>query len=356
MYRLAALLIFAAAAHAELNPESGAFLFHKYSPKDYKASPQNWDAVQDSRGVMYFANTDGILRFDGVTWRTIPVSSGNVVRSLAVDSRGTIFVGGHGIFGYLAPDQQGSSRFVSLLDKVPLTDRAFSDVWDIQPTSDGVYFSARRRLFLYTPSGAINVFRPTDRFGRAFTYAEELFITSSDRGLLTIKGKDLIQSIGGNAEWLRRNPSFAAGAVPLLADTHSLYRFSLGSIDPFPTAADKYFQEHEIYCLSQLPTGDIAVGTKTGGLVLLNQKGEIERYLRTNDGLLGEWIIAIYPDRQGGVWVSTDGGLVRFGSSLTSFENSKTLHGNVLCHQQNRQCTLHRHIAWAFPLAQQPRR
>ncbi|HEY3839153.1 MAG TPA: hypothetical protein VGL72_21410, partial [Bryobacteraceae bacterium] len=47
--------------HSGLNPETGTYVFQHYSAKDYKASPQNWDIAQDRRGVMYFANLDGLL-------------------------------------------------------------------------------------------------------------------------------------------------------------------------------------------------------------------------------------------------------------------------------------------------------
>jgi len=84
--RFAALLMAAFAATpllAALSPESGSFVFQTYTPKIYGANPQNWAMAQDSRGVMYFANTEGVLEFDGVFWRLIRLSNGTVVRALA---------------------------------------------------------------------------------------------------------------------------------------------------------------------------------------------------------------------------------------------------------------------------------
>ena len=51
--------------------ELGAPIITNYEPEQYKASSQNWVAVQDRRGVMYFANTAGILEFDGQRWQLI---------------------------------------------------------------------------------------------------------------------------------------------------------------------------------------------------------------------------------------------------------------------------------------------
>jgi hypothetical protein len=93
----------APALHSGMNPETGTYVFQHYSAKQYGASPQNWDIAQDRRGVMYFANLDGLLEFDGNSWRLLPLPGKSFVRSVSVDSRGTVYVGGAREFGLLKP-------------------------------------------------------------------------------------------------------------------------------------------------------------------------------------------------------------------------------------------------------------
>src|SRR5580704_2071346 len=119
---------------ASLNPETGTYVFQRYSAKQYGASPQNWGVAEDKRGVMYFANTNGLLEFDGNSWRLMRLPSGSIVRAVSVDSSGTVYVGGVGEFGLLKPDSTGTVQFVSLVDRVPQADRGFADVWRILPT------------------------------------------------------------------------------------------------------------------------------------------------------------------------------------------------------------------------------
>ena len=56
-----------------------------YVSTEYNASEQNWVAVQDNRGVMYFGNTNGVLEFDGKNWKKFELYNGSIVRSLLLD-------------------------------------------------------------------------------------------------------------------------------------------------------------------------------------------------------------------------------------------------------------------------------
>ena len=94
--------------------EAGLPYLQNFTFKDYDAHPQNWGIVQDERGVMYFANTEGLLEFDGVTWRLIRPLQNVTVVSLAMDSSGFLFAGGVNDFGYFPPGCRNPQHFVSL--------------------------------------------------------------------------------------------------------------------------------------------------------------------------------------------------------------------------------------------------
>ena len=184
---------------ADFNPETGSTVYQYYSQDQYGASmsPQNWAIAQDTRGVMYFGNTGGLLEFDGQWWKTIGLNNGSFVRSLAVDERGTVYVGGVGDFGFLQPGTRGEMRFVSLLGKIPEQDRKFSDVWRILPTANGVYLSAYERLFRLKKDGSIKVWRPASNFGRAFYVLHALYVKTREQGLMRMEGDQLSNVPGG---------------------------------------------------------------------------------------------------------------------------------------------------------------
>src|SRR5215469_1789916 len=84
-----------------------------FSKKTYEAGNQNRGIGQDRRGLLYFANDDGLLVFDGTYWKTYPLPNGSIVRSLeVVDDR--IYVGGQQEFGYFFFDSLGVLTYQSL--------------------------------------------------------------------------------------------------------------------------------------------------------------------------------------------------------------------------------------------------
>src|ERR1700678_2600986 len=65
-----------------------------YSRDIYNAGTQNRGIVQDKNGVMYFANYEGLLTFDGNYWKNYPLPNKTVVRSIAMGEDNRIYAGG----------------------------------------------------------------------------------------------------------------------------------------------------------------------------------------------------------------------------------------------------------------------
>jgi len=335
------IAMLAGTLRGELSQETGAYVLRNYTAKEYRASPQNFGFAEDRRGLFYVANADGLLEFDGVSWRPIHFATGSsVVRSVAVDGEGTVFVGGQGQFGFLKPDSSGVPGFVSLVDRLPKQDRQFGDIWRVLPTEQGVYFSSYARLFRLSPDGTVKVWRPVSNFGRALLVSGSIYVKTRERGLLVMRGDELTPLPGGE-RFAASGGSVAATAVRdaiafdgglLIATGDRLLRLTDSGIEEFPTSADKYFSEKIIYSLAMLPGGEIAVGTQTGGLILLNRGGSVGRIITRADGLAGDWITSMYTDNQGGFWLAYDGGggLTRFNPGLTRFD-SRAGTPNVLC-------------------------
>jgi hypothetical protein len=117
-------------------------------PRDvYNAGTQNRGIVQDKNGVMYFANYEGLLTFDGNYWKNYPLPNKTVVRSIAMGKDNRIYAGGQDDFGYFSPDHNGKLVYTSLKSLLTEKNYSFSDVWNIVPYGNDVFFQCREKIF-----------------------------------------------------------------------------------------------------------------------------------------------------------------------------------------------------------------
>jgi class 3 adenylate cyclase len=321
----------ASSAVAGLNPETGAYLYQHYSPKQYGASPQNWGMAEDRRGILYFANTDGLLEFDGTTWRMHRLPGGSIVRSVSVDDEGTIYVGGVGNFGLLQPDATGTLQFISLLSKVPQQDRAFADVWKVLPTAKGVYFSTTRSLLRLNKDGTIKVWRPERRFGAAFLALNSIYVQMANKGLLKLGADDRLTAVPGGERFAKDVIRTAASDAhqALIATTSNVYRVTEQGVELFPTEADAWLAGNLATAIQIFPDGEIAVGTAKGGVVVLSPAGAIDRTLSTANGLVDDSVSGMYVEPQNGVWLTQNNGITRINPGISKYGKSEHLEGDV---------------------------
>lgn len=120
---------------------------------DLDVYPQNFAIAVDDRARVYVGNADGVLIYDGADWRRVAVGNGDIVRSLAHDGAGRIYVGGYDAFGWIEETDTGrflyrelSGRWSGDLDGV-----RFADIWHIAATPERVDFVALEHLFTWLP-------------------------------------------------------------------------------------------------------------------------------------------------------------------------------------------------------------
>lgn len=313
--------------------ESGIPDIQNFSPKDYRASSQNWAIVQDLRGIMYFGNVDGVLEYDGVHWRLIRTPQNATIRSLAMDKTGRIFAGSIGDLGYLAPDSTGTTQFVSLKAKLPINYRDFTDVWYTRITPDGVYFMTYHFLARWNGTEMTVWDPPVSNFYRCITISDTLMVYCGvDVGLAKMVD-DSLQIIPNSTGF--RYVNFVAqtsdGAI-LGASINKLVRYNGSTFEIQNSAVDAYLAKHELYSGCAIPgTNLYALGTLSGGVVITDADGNIKNILNKNSSLRDETIWSLNNDNQGGLWIGMNNGLARVAlpPQSTFYDESLGIEGTV---------------------------
>src|SRR5260221_148372 len=106
---LCACLLLASPATADSGAvEHGFPLIQAYNAASQRGETQNFGITRDTQGLLYLANLDGVLIFDGAWWREIPIGKAKNAFSVDSDATGRVAVGGVDDFGLLAPDDHGT--------------------------------------------------------------------------------------------------------------------------------------------------------------------------------------------------------------------------------------------------------
>lgn len=329
--------------------ENGAPLFQNFSASDYQGASQNWSIVQDSRGLIYVGNSeDGVLEFDGIRWRKIPIQGGAAVRALAVGSDGRIYVGTNGEIGYLTPDAQGQMRYVSLLNRLAPQDRDFADVWAIFPSPEGIYFATFKRLIRIEPSH-VRSWTPHSTFHLAFHVNGRVYVREPGRGLLQLVNDDLQlvphgeqfadERIYTMVPWAGAGPAVGATAnTPILVGTRTkgLFTFDGREFRPWKTTADDLIVQSQLYRASFLGDGTLALATLRSGVLLIDPRRRLAGRLDKSMGLMDQTVYDLLQDRQGGLWMALDNGVARvdLASPITQFARLQGVSGSVIAMQR----------------------
>ena len=98
------VLFFSLQTSAQAQSEKGLPFITNYRYQDYGADGVNWWATEDNNGVMYFANQNGVLTFDGSDWELTKPTG---VRCVEKGADGKIYLGTIGDIGYMNPGKNG---------------------------------------------------------------------------------------------------------------------------------------------------------------------------------------------------------------------------------------------------------
>ncbi len=311
-------LLLGSMVEAASDREIGNPFVQNYTPKEYHAGTQNWALVQDARGVIYAGNNDGILEYDGVSWRLILLPNTNAARSLDIAANGSIYAGGVNELGYLQPNARGELKFASLRPFLPPDAPTFGDVWKTYATPEGVYFQEQKTLFRWqaeASGGFFKIWRIPTAF-RLYSYwvNNHYYVHQKERGLLQMAGDSLVVVC---SDPILRETSIDVllpfDATRLLIGTRERGLFLLeGSVlSPFDSRINHFLKHNLIYRGIKLSGGRYIFCTMNGGVAIISHQGDLEYLFNRSAGLLSDKVYCALQDRQGQVWLGLANSIAR---------------------------------------------
>ncbi|MGM0579680.1 MAG: ATP-binding protein [Bacteroidota bacterium] len=305
-------------------------MMQHYSAKEYKAGISNWDMLQTEDGLLYFANLNGILRFDGKEWRLIDISGGKFARSIYKDDNERIYVGSIDEFGYLALDSLGNTYYQSLSEQLHL--ERIGSVFQILSIKNDIYFITLKYLIRFNQDGF--KYWELKRGVGGFTYRENLYIKQLNQVLLKLY-KDTLTTIPG---YNKNNPKIIRDNIINRPNSDEKYIIGISHNKGFIFRNDSLIETQDQYPFgnsilsltkSNSVNSSIWISTPNKGIFNFNIGDSIFNHLDIDKGLLTNINFNIYSDYQNGVWTLHQEGITRIQTSNKVMNWGKDLGFNV---------------------------
>ncbi|WP_374164999.1 two-component regulator propeller domain-containing protein [Arcticibacter sp. MXS-1] len=282
-----------------------------YSILDYRGGSQNWDIQQDHKGILYFANNEGLLTFNGGYWKLYPLPNRTIVRSVRLARNGRVYVGGQDELGYFFPDNNGTLQYTSLKPLIPKSERQFSDVWNIADDGRQMIFRTTDRI-MCLKDGKMAVFKPASSWEFAGTANGRIIVQDLTQGLMVMNG--------GHLDLLCADPKIKGAVVsavlPYRDDTllvvtlkNGLFLLKDRNLIKKSSSAESLLVNSRIFRAIQVNRDHYALGTTSAALVIIDRNGDVVQRFTSADGLQKDNVRSIFVDRDKNLWVGLDNGI-----------------------------------------------
>jgi len=297
--------------------EQGRPLIRNFFPEEYHSDITCTSLLQADGGLVYVANARGVLEYDGAEWRLIPVPAGQDARALAQGRDGTIYTGGLKNIGYLAPDERGQMQFHSMAQQLPEGQRDFGFFREALAIGDTVYLRGEQLLVQLAGRRILKTW-PVNGWRGLFHVKGRIYVDQLRPGLCVLEGGRL-QLVPGGERFANTHVyvMLPLGEEILLGTMDKgLFRYQpeRGTADAFRlfhTELGNYFLEHQCYSGLALPNGNLALGTFTGGLVIMDSLGKALETFHQFSGYTVQVVEHLMADRQGALWFTSENGISR---------------------------------------------
>lgn len=285
-----------------------------YTKALYQSGNQNWSITRDEHGIMYFGNSEGLLTFDGKYWQSYPMPNGLIVRSVAADSKGKIYSGSFGEFGYWENNKNGSLKYHSLTQLVPKKYQPINEeIWKIYVDNDRVIFQSFGSIYIYN-HGRIDVIKGVNPFLFLYKTAGRYFIEEVNKGLFELIGGKLIYIAGsdkmGNSGVLSILPmpgnKFLIGTA-----RNGLFMYDGTQITEWKNRANDFLKTFQLNNGVSLLGKYIAYGTILNGVVIIDTVGNVVQHINKSSGLQNNTVLSLFIDSEQNLWAGLDNGIDR---------------------------------------------
>lgn len=250
-----------------------------FSAAQYGAHNRNYDIACDDNGTVYVANFEGLLYYDGATWRKIHTPGISRVTRVAIGKKGRVWVGGHNIFGYLKADSKGRLKLECISTE---KDSMLTGEVDMIKVT-------KQRVYVHTAKGKAYYVKNDKLLAPLKTISPEQVMNSSSDSLMNLRINGMTISIpptgglaikeGNRRYTITEEDGLCSNSINFItynnrnslwvATNHGIATIEMPS--PFSHISEEQGLHGEVYSIGELD-GTIYAGTLQGLYRIVDNK------------------------------------------------------------------------------------
>lgn len=305
----------------------------KFNPVIYNAGNQNWMVAQDKNHLLYFANNEGLLEYNGTTWSLYKSPNETIIRSVkAIDD--LIYTGSYMEFGYWKRMTNGRLVYNSLSKNIKnkiIDDEQF---WNILNIDKWVVYQSLNRIYIYdTETKKFKIITPKNSITKAFKTENAIYFQVNNEGLFEIEnGQSKLVSDDLVLKNYKIVNVFPEGnGLIIHTQTNGFYKLINNVVSAYNTAANSELSRTSIYSSCQLKNGNFAIGTISDGIYIVTRYGKIDYHISQTNGLSNNTVLSLFEDQDKNLWIGLDNGIncINLQSPIKSFLDESGKLGTV---------------------------
>ncbi len=303
-----------------------------YIPGNISIDNQNWNITQNPKnGLVYFANSDGLVEYNGISKKTYHLPYRKGVRSVLADKKGDIFTGSFEDFGVWNLTSSGQLTYRSLTKEIKIGKN--DEIWKIYSSAGKIYFQSFTTIYVYDYKRVVSIKSPFTMLF-LFQVGNHFIAQVLDHGLYWFDGKKFEFIPGSQLYAFRKVHSIIEGKgneIYICTSNSGIYKYTNNQFTYFSSPISSFLQDYTCNAGVSINDSIMAFGTIQNGVVFCNRQGEILKHYNFSNGLKNNTVLSLSKDMDNGLWVGLDEGVnyVDVFSPYTHYTNTTGTLGTI---------------------------
>lgn len=335
------VLVFQKQVSGQIISEQGMPYIQNFEKENLSyLTDQTWYITIDNDGVIYAANNNGVIEYDGSFFKLYKIDDDVEIRSIAYDEKlDRIYVGAYSEFGYFQKTANGDKKYVCLSDSMP--DIQVNSTWKIFCTTHGTYFFiSKNQVVKYFENKLTKIKSFDNSEFRGFLVNDTILAADVANGLLVENNNKLEKlnfAYNECVDGIRAILPETDTSYIFVTTSSGLVRWCTGGINskknyfvPIENTINSYLIDNSPY-YGIKNKDSYLIATLTGGVVILDKNLNTRTILKKENGLSTNGIYFLCNDKNSNIWIGCEKGIsvVDINSPYLKFSDLTGLKGTL---------------------------